>query len=128
MTDRVIRAMENPYVTMIGHLTGRLLFSREPYAINIPAVLEAAAATKTFIELNANPYRLDLDWRWWRQATEKGVRCVINPDAHSVSGLQHLRFGVDIARKGGLTKEDVVNTFSLKKMYNILKIKRSKIK
>jgi DNA polymerase (family 10) len=125
MTQRIIRAMENPYVTMIGHLTGRLLFSREPYALNIPAILDAAAATKTFIELNANPRRLDLDWRWWPLAKEKGVLCVINPDAHSTSGLQHLRFGIDIARKGGLTKEDIVNTTSLKNIQTALHKKRS---
>ncbi len=125
MTQRIIRAMENPYVTMIGHLTGRLLFSREPYALNIPAILDAAAATKTLIELNANPRRLDLDWRWWHLAKEKGVLCVINPDAHSTSGLQHLRFGIDIARKGGLTREDIFNTASLKTVQKVLHKKRS---
>lgn len=123
MTERIIRAMENRYVTMIGHLTGRLLFSREPYAINIPAILEAAAATKTLIELNASPYRLDLDWRWWSLAKEKGVCCVINPDAHSTLGLGHLRFGIDIARKGGLIREDVINTQSLQEIQNTLKTK-----
>ncbi len=123
MTERIIRAMENPYVTMIGHLTGRILFSREPYAINIPAILEAAAATKTLIELNASPYRLDLDWRWWSLAKEKGVRCIINPDAHSTLGLGHLSFGIDIARKGGLTREDVINTQPLKEIKNVLKTK-----
>jgi DNA polymerase (family 10) len=123
MTERIIRAMENPYVTMIGHLTGRILFSRDPYAINIPTILEAAAATKTLIELNASPYRLDLDWRWWSLAKEKGVRCVINPDAHSTLGLGHLKFGIDIARKGGLRREDVINTQSLKEIKNVLKTK-----
>ncbi|MFZ4116829.1 MAG: DNA polymerase/3'-5' exonuclease PolX [Chthoniobacterales bacterium] len=127
MTHRLIRTMENPYVTMIGHLTGRLLFSREPYAINIPAVLEAAAATKTFIELNASPHRLDLDWRWWPLAKEKGVRCVINPDAHRISGFQNLRFGVDSARKGWLTREDVVNTLPLKKIVEVLDIKKASV-
>ena len=109
MTARIIRAISNPYVTMLGHLTGRLLLSREPYAVDIPAVIEAAAATGTWIELNANPSRLDMDWRWWPLAKEKGVRCVINPDAHTTAGLQQLWFGIAAARKGWLTREDVIN-------------------
>ena len=86
-TKRIIRALENPLVTMLGHVSGRLLLARQAYAVNIPAVIEAAAATGTIIELNANPYRLDLDWRWWRLAKEKGVRCAINPDAHRTRGI-----------------------------------------
>jgi DNA polymerase (family 10) len=125
MTKRIIRAMENPYVTMLGHLTGRLLLSRDPYQVNIPAILDAAAATGTIIELNANPRRLDMDWRWWPLAKEKGVKCAINPDAHSTAGLQDLIFGVGIARKGWLTKEDVINTLPLARMESILKAKRS---
>ncbi len=124
MTDRIIRAMENKYVTMIGHLTGRILFSRPSYAVNVPAIFDAAAATGTWIELNASPYRLDLDWRWWPLAKEKGVRCVINPDAHSTQGLQNLRFGIDIARKGWLTKHDVINTLSRKEVESVLNVKR----
>lgn len=120
MTQRVIRAMENPHVTMLAHPTGRLLLGRDPYQIDIPAVLDAAAATGTFIELNANPRRLDLDWRWWPMAKEKGVRCVINPDAHSVDGLQHLAFGVGIARKGWLTRDDVINTRPLDQILELL--------
>lgn len=125
MTKRIIRAMENPFVTMLGHATGRLLLSREPYAVNIPAILDAAAATGTIIELNANPRRLDLDWRWWPLAKEKGVKCAINPDAHSTAGLQDLIFGVGIARKGWLTKNDVVNTLPLARIESVLKAKRS---
>jgi DNA polymerase (family 10) len=125
MTKRIIRAMENPYVTMLGHLTGRLLLSRDPYQVNIPAILDAAAATGTIIELNANPRRLDMDWRWWPLAKEKGVKCAINPDAHSTSGLQDLIFGVGIARKGWLTKDDVINTLPLARIESILKAKRS---
>ena len=109
MTKRVIRAISNPFVTMLAHPTGRLLLKREGYAIDIPAVLEAAAETGTWIELNAAPKRLDLDWRWWPLAKEKGVRCVINPDAHRTARLQDLWFGIGAARKGWLTKEDVVN-------------------
>lgn len=124
MTARLIRAMENPHVTMLGHLTGRLLLRREPYAVNIPAVIEAAAATGTIIELNADPHRLDLDWRWWRLAKEKGVRCSINPDAHSVGGLQNLFFGIGAARKGWLTRKDVVNCLPLDKVIPVLQAKR----
>lgn len=124
MTDRIIKAISNPHVTMLGHLTGRLLLTREPYKVNIPAVIEAAAATGTLIELNANPRRLDMDWRWWPLAKEKGVKCVINPDAHSTAGLQDLIFGVNAARKGWLTRADVINTLPLGKIETTLKKKR----
>ena len=113
MTRRIIRAISNPYVTMLAHPTGRLLLKREPYAVDIPAIIEAAAATGTWIEINAAPKRLDLDWRWWPLAKEKGVKCVINPDAHAVDRLQELWFGVGVARKGWLTKDDVVNCLPL---------------
>src|SRR6266516_5138409 len=102
MTQRVIRAIENPLVTMLAHPTGRLLLKREPYQIDIPAILDAAARTGTWIELNAAPKRLDLDWRWWPLAKQKGVKCVINPDAHRTERLQDLWFGIGIARKGWL--------------------------
>lgn len=125
MTDRIIRAMSNPHVTMLGHVTGRLLLSREPYQVNIPAIIDAAAETGTIIELNANPHRLDMDWRWWPLAREKGVKCAINPDAHSTAGLQDLVFGVHMARKGWLTRADVVNTLPLGKIETVLQSKRS---
>lgn len=124
MTKRLIRAMENPHVTMLGHATGRLLLRREPYAVNIPALLDAAVETGTMVELNADPHRLDLDWRWWRLAREKGVKCVINPDAHSVAGLQNLFFGVGTARKGWLTRRDVVNCLPLRRIGAALQAKR----
>jgi DNA polymerase (family 10) len=124
MTKRIIDAMENPYVTMLGHLTGRLLLIREPYKVNVPAIIEAAAETHTIIELNANPHRLDMDWRWWPLAKQKGVKCAINPDAHSTSALQDLVFGVDAARKGWLTREDVVNTLPLGNVETALSAKR----
>ena len=126
MTKRLIRAMENPHVTMLGHLTGRILLKRESYAVNVPAVLDAAAATGTFLELNADPHRLDMDWRWWRLAKEKGVRCVINPDAHATEGLQNLYFGIGAARKGWLTKNDVVNCLPLKKIIPVLEAKHNR--
>ena len=120
MTARIIRAIGNPHITMLGHLTGRLLLSREGYAVDVPAVIEAAAATGTWIELNANPSRLDMDWRWWPLAKEKGVRCVINPDAHNTEGLQQLWFGIAAARKGWLTRDDVVNCLPLGKIEKVL--------
>ncbi len=124
MTKRIIRAMSNPHVTFMGHLTGRLLLKREPYQVNIPAVIDAAAETGTVIELNANPMRLDMDWRWWQLAKEKGVKCAINPDAHETGGLQHLWFGVAAARKGWLTRKDVINCLPLGKIEAALAAKR----
>jgi len=126
MTERIIKAISNAHVTMLGHLTGRLLLSREPYKVNIPAVIEAAAETGTWIELNANPRRLDMDWRWWPLAREKGVKCVINPDAHSTAGLQDLLFGIGAARKGWLERGDVINTLPLGLIEGALAEKRSR--
>jgi DNA polymerase (family X) len=126
MTRRVIHAMENPLVTMLAHPTGRLLLKREPYQIEIPAVLDAAARTGTWIELNAAPKRLDLDWRWWPRAKQKGVKCVINPDAHRTERLQDLWFGIGIARKGWLIKDDVMNCLPLGKIETALRAKRER--
>lgn len=112
MTARLIRAVSHPRVTMLGHMTGRLLLTREPYAVDIPAVIEACAEHNTVIELNCSPARLDMDWRWWKFAKEKGIKCSINTDAHSVSGLGWLAIGARVARKGWLTREDVINTRS----------------
>ena len=123
MTQRVIRALENPFVTMLAHPTGRLLLKRDPYQIDVAAVLDTAARTGTWIELNAAPKRLDLDWRWWPLAKQKGVRCVINPDAHRTARLQDLWFGIGIARKGWLTKDDVVNCLALGKIEAALRAK-----
>lgn len=116
MTQRIIRAMENPHVTCLGHPTGRLLLEREAYPLNIPKILDAAAATGTWIELNANPWRLDLDWRWWHKARDLGILCCINPDAHKTSHLRFLDFGVTLARKGWLRAQDVVNTRTLSQL------------
>ena len=110
---------------MLAHPTGRLLLKRDPYAIDIPAIIDTAAGTGTWIEINAAPKRLDLDWRWWPLAKEKGVKCVINPDAHRVERLQELRFGVGVARKGWLTRSDVMNCFPLGKIEMALRAKRS---
>jgi len=126
MTRRIIRAISNPFVTILAHPTGRLLLQREPYVVNLPAIIEAAAETGTWIEINAAPKRLDLDWRWWPLAKEKGVKCVINPDAHRAERLQDLWFGIGVARKGWLTKEDVMNCLPLGKIEKVLKQKRER--
>src|SRR6478672_1205234 len=123
MTQRIIRALENPFVTILAHPTGRLLLKRDAYQINIPAILDAAAATDTWVELNAAPKRLDLDWRWWPLAKQKGVKCVINPDAHRTERLQDLWFGIGIARKGWLTKDDVINCLPVGKIEKALRAK-----
>jgi DNA polymerase (family 10) len=124
MTQRMVRALEHPRVTMLAHPTGRLLLEREGYAVNLKRLIEAAASNGKMIELNANPRRLDLDWRYWRLAAQKGVQCVINPDAHEPAGLLHVRAGVRIARKGWLTREKVFNTGHLAEVIKALKIKR----
>src|SRR5438552_493629 len=123
MTRRIIRAISNPLVTILAHPTGRLLLKREPYQIDIPAILDAAAETGTWVELNAAPKRLDLDWRWWPLAKEKGVKCVINPDAHRTERLRDLWLGIGIARKGWLTQTDVNNCVPLGKIESELKRK-----
>lgn len=125
-TRRLIRAAENPYVHMLGHLTGRLLLEREPYKVNQQAVIDACAETGTWIELNANPYRFDLDWRLWPYAKSKGVKCVINCDAHRHEHAGFLRLGAGIARKGWLTKADVINTLPLKSLMKELGRKRAR--
>jgi len=122
-TKRLIRAAENPYVHMLGHLTGRLLLEREPYPVNVPAVIDACAATGTWVELNCNPWRFDLDWRHWPYAKSRGVKCVINPDAHRNAHAGFLRLGAGMARKGWLEQKDVVNTLNLKALRRELKRK-----
>ena len=120
-TKRICKALAHPMVTMLAHPTGRLLLEREGYPINLPDVIEAAARHHKIIELNAHPYRLDLDWRFWKHAKELGVKCAINPDAHNVPDLQYLAIGIGIARKGWLTKTDVVNCLPLKAVEKVLR-------
>jgi len=124
MTKRVIAAVENPFVHILGHLTGRLLLERDGYKINQMAVIDACAAAGTWIELNANPMRLDMDWRLWHYAKDKGVKCVINCDAHRMENAQYLRLGAGVARKGWLEAGDVINTLPLEKLRKELKRKR----
>ncbi len=116
LTNRIIKAIENPHVTMLGHMTGRLLLRREPGRVNIPKVIDAAIANRTIIELNANPQRLDMDWRHWRKAAEKGLLCSINPDAHDTWHFNFLQTGILSARKGWLTPENILNTWQLEKV------------
>lgn len=113
MTARIIRAIEHPATTMLGHLTGRLLLRREGYKVDAGKVIDAAIAHRVVIELNASPWRLDMDWRLWRKAADRGLMCAINPDAHETDGLRHVAAGINSARKGWLTKEQVLNTRSL---------------
>jgi DNA polymerase (family 10) len=123
-TKRLIRAADNKFVHIIGHLTGRLLLEREPYPVNAQAVIDACAETGTWIELNCNPHRFDLDWRLWPYAKSKGVKCVINPDAHRNEHAGFLRLGAEIASKGWLEQADVVNALTLKSLRKELKRKR----
>lgn len=123
-TRRLIRAAENPWVHVVGHPSGRLLLERQPYRVDLRAVIDACAETGTWIELNASPYRLDLDWRHWNYARQKGVRCVINCDAHRLEHAGFLRLGASIARKGWLTREEVINTRPLAQLREALAQKR----
>ncbi|MSU23749.1 MAG: DNA polymerase/3'-5' exonuclease PolX [Opitutus sp.] len=114
MTERIIRAIEHPRTTMLGHLTGRLLLRRDGYRVDAGKVIDAAIANEVVIEMNASPWRLDMDWRHWRKAAERGLMCAINPDAHETAGLAHVGAGVNAVRKGWLTREQVLNTRPLK--------------
>lgn len=127
-TSRLITAIENPYTTILGHPTGRLLLSRGGYPINYKKVIDACAANNVVIEINANPLRLDLDWRWHQYALEKGVWLSINPDAHRVEGFLDMRFGVLAARKGGLYKEMCLNALSLPEITKVFEKKRAAVK
>jgi DNA polymerase (family 10) len=109
MTARLLKALSHPKVTMLGHVSGRLLLQREPYLFDLEAVLQAAARHGVVVEINANPRRLDLDWRHLRRARELGVLLAINPDAHSTEGLRDIAYGVGVARKGWCTKSDILN-------------------
>ncbi len=121
MTSRVLKALKNPCLKFLGHPTGRLLLAREAFAIDMQRVIEEAAKLGVVVELNANPHRLDMDWRHGRFLKSKGGRVSINPDAHSVAGLEDVDFGVGIARKAWLTVEDVVNTLPADKIMGALR-------
>ena len=124
MTERIATAMRNPVLTMLGHPTGRLLLARDAYAVDLNEIIRVAAATRTILEINASPYRLDLDWRWCRQAKTAGVILAINPDAHSVEELAVVSYGVGIARKGWLEAADILNTRPAAEVSALLSRKR----
>lgn len=124
MTARIVRAVAHPATTMLGHPTGRLLLAREPYAVDVDAVLEACAEHNVIVEINAHPQRLDLDWRYLRRAKELGILIAINPDAHSIDGLADVAYGVGVARKGWLEKGDVLNARAVGEVASILKRKK----
>jgi DNA polymerase (family 10) len=126
MTKRVLAALDDPHLTILAHPTGRLLLSREPYAINIEAVLEKAAEVGVVVELNADPHRLDLDWRYCRQAKELGVTIEIGPDAHSTAGLDNVHFGIGMARKAWLEAREILNTRSADDVVGFARKRRDK--
>lgn len=121
---RILKAIENPYTNMLGHPTGRLLLSRDGYDVDMRTIIDAAAEYNVIIELNASPYRLDIDWRHLRYAKEKGVLISINPDAHSAGGLIEVLYGIGIARKGWQEKKDILNTRTVLEIKDIFKNKR----
>lgn len=124
MTARLIRAIEHPATTMLGHLTGRILLRREGYKVNVGKIVDAAIANNVIIEINANPRRLDMDWRFWRRAVERGLLTSINPDAHRVEHFAFAQAGVNVARKAALSRDCVLNTRSLDEVKAILAKKR----
>jgi DNA polymerase (family 10) len=127
-TARLLKAIENPYTTILGHPTGRLLLRREGYALDHKAIIDACAEHQVIIEINANPWRLDLDWRWVNYAMEKGVMLSINPDAHEVDGYGDMKYGVIVGRKGGLTKEMTFNAKSREEVAAYFENRQQKIK
>ena len=125
-TARMLRAISNRYVDIIGHPTGRILLGREGYALDLDAVIDAAAQHNVCIEINAHPSRLDLDWRYVRRARDKGIKIPIDPDAHVISGLDDMRFGIGIARKGWLQASDVLNTMTTDAVLDFFRSRRKR--
>ncbi len=125
-TERLVRAIQNPHTVVLGHATGRLLLRREGYPIQVEKVLDALAACGVALEFNANPYRMDLDWRFLRAAKDRGVKVAINSDAHSVPEIEYMAMGAGTARKGWLTREDVLNTMALSEFMRYLEQRRAK--
>jgi len=120
-TSRLIKAIENPYTKILGHPTGRLLLSRKGYPIDHKMVIDACAANGVIMELNAHPYRLDIDWRWIPYCMEKGVKISINPDAHRKEGYADMRYGIEVARKGGLSSDFLFNGLKGDQLKDLLK-------
>ena len=126
MTGRIIRGMQNRHSTILAHPTGRLLLSRDPYNVNIIEIIDAASELDVALEINASPFRLDLDWQYCKYAKEKRVKMFINPDAHSIEGLYDYKYGVNVARKGWLEKSDIANTMETGLMEKYLLQRRMK--
>jgi DNA polymerase (family 10) len=126
MTSRLLKAIENPYTDLLGHPSGRLLLSRDPYKFNVKKIIDACAVNNVAIEINAHPRRLDLDWRWIYYAREKGCLFSINSDAHSIKEIDLIKYGVITGRKGGLQNSEVINCFDLAEFKKFLtrKVKR----
>lgn len=124
MTARILAAMDNPYLSIIGHPTGRLLLTREPYPLDLSAVIEKAARTGVAIEINADPHRLDLDWRYLREARAAGVRISLGADAHNRAGLRNVDYGLAMARKAWLTRDDLLNTLSVDEFLQAVRARR----
>lgn len=124
--ERLLKAIENPYTTILGHMTGRLLLSRNGYPVNHQKIIDACAANNVVIELNAHPRRLDMDWQWLPYALEKNVLISIDPDAHSIEGYKDVYYGTLAARKGGLTKEKNLSSFSRTALEEFLQTRRNR--
>jgi DNA polymerase (family X) len=124
-TQRIIRAVENPFTTILGHMTGRQLLRRPGYEVDIEAILVACAEHGVAVEINANPWRLDLDWRWHRRALELGCMMSINPDAHSTDEIDLTHWGVEMARKGGLPAERILNALTLPRLLQHLRRRKN---
>jgi DNA polymerase (family 10) len=123
-TQRMLRAISNPYVDIIGHPTGRILLGRAGYTLDMEAVIDEAARHGVCIEINAHPSRLDLDWRLVRKARDKGMKIPIDPDAHALAGIDDMRYGIGIARKGWLSAQDVLNTLEISDLLAFLRARR----
>jgi DNA polymerase (family 10) len=126
MTERLLRALDDPHLTILAHPTGRLLLSRPPYEVDLDALFEKAREVGAAIELNADPHRLDLDWRHLRRAKSMGIAIEIGPDAHSTAGLDYMEIGVGIARKAWLERGDVVNAWPVEDVLSFARARRSR--
>ena len=124
-TKRLEKVMNNPFTTILGHPTGRLLLAREGFPVNMQYIIDLAKKNGIVIEINANPHRFDLDWRHCKYAKEKGVMIAVNPDAHNIEGIKDVDYGIGIARKGWLEKQDILNTMGAAEIHLFFQSKRS---
>ncbi len=125
-TARLVKAIENPFTTILGHMTGRILLRRDGYPVDHKVIIEACAQHNVVIEINANPHRLDIDWRWINYALDRGVMLSINPDAHSIDGFADMYYGLQVGRKGGLTKSNNLNSMTLKEIDDYFATRKAK--